>query len=162
MKIPRKNNQNNQSLYQESQDYQPEKNSLKAIKQKNWKSWWRTVYGRLMNESIARSRTRGSLRWREETMMIDCSSTPDLSLYKSLYYPQHPWVRILHQMNAKNVLQRNWIKSIWRGISKLWGIPERYSCMQIRRRQLSGEPPVHNRSMVKISYNKILYQDDYS
>jgi hypothetical protein len=37
-----------------------------------------------MNESIARSRTRGSLRWREKTMMIDCSSTPDLSLYKSL------------------------------------------------------------------------------
>jgi hypothetical protein len=25
--------------------------------------------------------------------------------------------------------------------------------MQIRRRQLSGEPPVHNRSVVKISYN---------
>ena len=35
-------------------------------------------------------------------MMIDCSSTPDLSLYKSLY----PLVRILHQMNAKNVLQK--------------------------------------------------------
>jgi hypothetical protein len=34
-------------------------------------------------------------------MMIDCSSTPNLSLYKSLYYPQ-----ILHQMNAKNVLQK--------------------------------------------------------
>jgi hypothetical protein len=59
-----------------------------------------------MNESIVRSRTRGSLRWTEETMMIDCSSTPDLSLYKSLYYPQHPSVRILHQMNAKNVLQK--------------------------------------------------------
>jgi hypothetical protein len=28
-------NQNNQSLYQESQDYQPDMNSLKAIKQKN-------------------------------------------------------------------------------------------------------------------------------
>jgi hypothetical protein len=25
--------------------------------------------------------------------------------------------------------------------------------MQIRRRQLSGEPPAHNRSVVKISYN---------
>jgi hypothetical protein len=36
-------------------------------------------------------------------MMIDCSSTPDLSLYKSLYYLQHPCVRILHQMNANNV-----------------------------------------------------------
>jgi hypothetical protein len=35
MKIPRKKNQNNQSLYQESQDYQPDMNSLKAIKQKN-------------------------------------------------------------------------------------------------------------------------------
>jgi hypothetical protein len=31
----RKKNQNNQSLYQESQDYQPDMNSLKAIKQKN-------------------------------------------------------------------------------------------------------------------------------
>jgi hypothetical protein len=31
----RKRNQNNQSLYQESQDYQPDMNSLKAIKQKN-------------------------------------------------------------------------------------------------------------------------------
>jgi hypothetical protein len=37
IKIPRKKkkNQNNQSLYQESQDYQPDMNSLKAIKQKN-------------------------------------------------------------------------------------------------------------------------------
>ena len=34
-KIPRKKNQNNQSLYQESQDYQPDMNSLKEIKQKN-------------------------------------------------------------------------------------------------------------------------------
>jgi hypothetical protein len=36
-KIPRKKekNQNNQSLHQESQDYQPDMNSLKAIKQKN-------------------------------------------------------------------------------------------------------------------------------
>jgi hypothetical protein len=31
----RKKNQNNQSFYQESQDYQPDMNSLKAIKQKN-------------------------------------------------------------------------------------------------------------------------------
>ena len=30
MKIPRKKNQNNQSLYQESQDYQPNMNSLKG------------------------------------------------------------------------------------------------------------------------------------
>ena len=37
VKIPRKKkkNQNNESLYQESQDYQPDMNSLKAIKQKN-------------------------------------------------------------------------------------------------------------------------------
>ena len=44
-------------------------------------------------------------------MMITCSSTPDISLHESLYHPQHPWVRILHQMNVKNVLQRNWMKS---------------------------------------------------
>jgi hypothetical protein len=28
------------------------------------------MYGRLMNEIIARSRTRGSPRWREKTMVI--------------------------------------------------------------------------------------------
>ena len=154
IRIPRKKEElNNQSFYQESQDYQPDMNSLKAIKKKNWKLWWRTVYGRLMNESIARSKNRGSLRWREKTMMITCSSTLDISLHESFYHPQHPWVGVLHQMNAKNVLQRDWIKSVWREISRLWGIPERDSCMQIRRRQLGGEPPVHSRSMVKISYN---------
>ena len=104
-----------------------------------------------MNESIKRFRTRGSLRWREKTMMIDCSSTPDLSLYKSLYHPQHPWVGILRMQRMFS--KRNWVKSACRAISRLWGIPKRYSCMQIRRRQLGGEPPVHNRSMVKISYN---------
>jgi hypothetical protein len=38
-KIPRKKkkNKNNQSLHQESQDYQPDMNSLKEIKQKNRK-----------------------------------------------------------------------------------------------------------------------------
>jgi hypothetical protein len=40
-----------------------------------------------MNESIARSRTRGSPRWREKTMMITCSSKPDISLHESLYHP---------------------------------------------------------------------------
>ena len=90
-------------------------------------------------------------------MMITCSSTLDISLHESFYHPQHPWVGVLHQINAKNVLQRNWIKSVWRAISRLWGIPERDSCMQIRRRQLGGEPPVHSRSVVKISY-----KDDYS
>jgi hypothetical protein len=38
-----------------------------------------------MNESIARSRTRGSPRWREKTMMIVCSSKPDIPLHESLY-----------------------------------------------------------------------------
>jgi len=89
-----------------------------------------------MNESIARSRTRGSPRWREKTMMITCSNTPDISLHESLYHPQHPWVGVLHQMNAKNVFQRNWIKSVWRAISRLWGIPERDPCMQIEEDNL--------------------------
>ena len=106
-----------------------------------------------MNKRIARSRTRGSPRWREKTMMITCSSTLDITLHESLYHPQHPWVGILHQTNEKNVLQRNWMKSVWRAISRLWGTPERDSCMQIRRRQLGGESPVHSRSVVKISYN---------
>jgi hypothetical protein len=39
-------------------------------------------------------------------MMIDCSSTPDLSLHKSLYHLQHPCIKILHQINEKNVLQK--------------------------------------------------------
>jgi hypothetical protein len=60
-----------------------------------------------MNESIVRSRTRGSPRWREKTMMITCSSKLDISLHESLYHPQYPWVGVLHQMNAKTVLQRN-------------------------------------------------------
>jgi hypothetical protein len=54
-----------------------------------------------MNESIARSRTRGSPRWREKTMMITHSDKPDIPLHESLY---HLWVGVLHQMNAKNVL----------------------------------------------------------
>jgi hypothetical protein len=60
-----------------------------------------------MNESIARSRTRGSPRWREKTMMITRSSKPDIPLHESLYHPQYPWVGVLHQMNAKTVLQSN-------------------------------------------------------
>jgi hypothetical protein len=60
-----------------------------------------------MNESIARSKTRGSPRWREKTMMITCSSKLDIPIHESLYHPQYPWVGVLHQMNAKNVLQSN-------------------------------------------------------
>jgi hypothetical protein len=40
-----------------------------------------------MNESIARSRTRGSPRWREKTMMIARSGKLDLPLHESLYHP---------------------------------------------------------------------------
>ena len=60
-----------------------------------------------MNESIARPRTRVSPRWREKTMMIVCSSEPDILLHESLYHPQYPWVGVLHQIKAKTVLQRN-------------------------------------------------------
>jgi hypothetical protein len=59
-----------------------------------------------MNASIARSRTRSSPRWREKTMMITCSSKPHIPLHESLYHPQYPWVGVLHQMNAKTVLQK--------------------------------------------------------
>ena len=111
-------------------------NSLKAIKQRNWKLWWRTVYGRLMNESIVRYRTRGSPRWREKTMMITRSIKLDIPLHESLYHLQYPWVWVLHQMNAKNVLQSNWTKSIWRATSRLWGIPERDPCMQMEKDNL--------------------------
>jgi hypothetical protein len=39
-------------------------------------------------------------------MTITCSSKPDIPLRESLYHLQYPWVEILHQMNAKNVLQK--------------------------------------------------------
>jgi hypothetical protein len=51
-----------------------------------------------MNESIARSRTRGSPRWREKTM-IARSGKPDIPLHESLY---HPWVGVLHQDECKD------------------------------------------------------------
>jgi hypothetical protein len=51
-----------------------------------------------MNESIARSRTRGSPRWREKTM-IALSGKPDIPLHESLY---HPWVGVLHQDECKD------------------------------------------------------------
>jgi hypothetical protein len=37
-----------------------------------------------MNESIARSRTRGSPRWREKTMMITHFGKPNISLHESI------------------------------------------------------------------------------
>jgi hypothetical protein len=37
-----------------------------------------------MNESIARSRTRGSPRWREKTMMITRFGKPNISLHESI------------------------------------------------------------------------------
>jgi hypothetical protein len=57
-----------------------------------------------MNESIARSRTRGSSRWREKTTIITHSIKLDIPLNDSLYHPQYPWVGVLHHMNANTVL----------------------------------------------------------
>jgi hypothetical protein len=31
----------------------------------------------------------------------------DIPLHESLYHPQYPWVGVLHQINAKTVLQSN-------------------------------------------------------
>jgi hypothetical protein len=45
-----------------------------------------------MNVSFVRSITRVSPRWREKTMMIACSSKPDIPLHEPLYRPQYPWV----------------------------------------------------------------------
>ena len=98
----REKNQNNQSLYWESQDYQLDLNPLEAIKQKKWTLWWRTMYGKLMNESIARSRTKGSPRWRERTMMIACSRhTSTWAIISSAI--SMGWS--LHQINVRNVLR---------------------------------------------------------
>jgi hypothetical protein len=56
------------------------------------------MYERLMNESIARSRTIGSPRWREKTMIAH-SGKPYIPLHESLY---HPWVGVLHQDECKD------------------------------------------------------------
>jgi hypothetical protein len=69
-------------------------NSLKEIKQWNRKLSYRKMYERLMNVSIGISKTRGSPRWREKTMMIACSSKLDIPLHEPLYRPQYPWVGI--------------------------------------------------------------------
>jgi len=39
-------------------------------------------------------------------------------------------------MNEKNVLQRNWTKSIRRENSRVWGIPERDPCMKMEENNL--------------------------
>jgi hypothetical protein len=39
-----------------------------------------------MNEIIARSRTKGSPKWREKTMMITCSSKPDHYTFEIKHY----------------------------------------------------------------------------
>jgi hypothetical protein len=52
-----------------------------------------------VNKSIAKSRTRGSHRWREKTMMIARSDKPNIPLHESLY---HPWVGVLHQDEYKD------------------------------------------------------------
>ena len=83
-------------------------------------------------------------------------------LHESLYHPQHPWVGVLHQMNTKNVLQRNWIKSVWRAISRLWGIPERDPWMQIEEDNLVENLQCTTEAWWIFSITKILYQDDYS
>jgi hypothetical protein len=47
-----------------------------------------------MNVSIARSINIGSPIWREKTMMIACSSKPNIPLHEPVYRPQYPWVGI--------------------------------------------------------------------
>ena len=72
-----------------------------------------------------------------------------------LYMIQYPWVGVLHQINAKkNVLQSNWAKSIWRAISRLWGIPERDPCMQMEEDNLVENLQCTSKSVVKIFYNR--------
>ena len=115
-----------------------------------------------MNKIIARSRTRGSPKWREKIMMITCSSTPDISLHESLYHLQHSLVGVLHQMNEKNVLQRNRINNVWRETSRLWGIPERDPCMQMEKDNLVENLQCTAEAWWRFSITEILYQDDYS
>jgi hypothetical protein len=40
-------------------------------------------------------------------LMITCSNKSDIPLHESLSHLQYPWVGVLHQMNAKTVLQSN-------------------------------------------------------
>jgi hypothetical protein len=61
-----------------------------------------------MNESIARSRTRGSPRWREKTMIARFGNS-DIPLHESLY---HPWVGVLHQDECKDCSPEQFNKNI--------------------------------------------------
>ena len=120
------------------------------------------MYGRLMNVIIVRSKTRGSPRWKEKTMMLVCSSKLDIPLHNPLYHLQYPWFgfyirwmqilfsRIIEQIAyeeqpqgfeiyQKENLVCRWEKTTW------W----RTSNAQ----QKSGE---------NISITKILHQNGYS
>jgi hypothetical protein len=90
-----------------------------------------------MNASIARSRTRGSPRWREKTIMITSSSKPDIPLHELVYRLQYPWVGVYMQSNLK-ALRHTRKRPLYAD----------------GRRQLGGEPPMYSRSVVKIFYNK--------
>jgi hypothetical protein len=76
-------------------------------------------------------------KWREKTMMITCSSKPDIPLHEPVYRLQYPWVGAYMQSNLK-ALRHTRKRPLYAD----------------GRRQLGGEPPMHSRSVVKIFYNR--------
>jgi hypothetical protein len=103
-----------------------------------------------MNESIARSRTRGSPRWREKTMMIAHSGKPDIPLHESLY---HLWVGVLHQDECKDCSPEKLNKERMKRNLKTSRHTRKRS-LYTDGRKLDGEPPMHSRSVVKNLYNR--------
>ena len=63
-------------------------------------------------------------------------------VHQTYLYISHYIIRNIHESEfyirwmQRMFSRRNWVKSACRGISRLWGIPERDSCMQIEEDNL--------------------------
>jgi hypothetical protein len=102
-----------------------------------------------MNEIFARSRTRGSPRWREKTMMITHFGKPNISLHESISMSQSSTSDKCKECSPEQ-LNKEYMKSNLKTLRHTRKRP----LYADRRRQLGGEPPMHDRSVVKIFYNR--------
>ena len=85
--------------------------------------------------------------------MITCSSKPDIPLHEFSY----PWVGALHQDECKDCSPEQLKKErMKRNLKAL-----RYTRKRTlyARRQLGGEPPMHNKSVVKTLYNRYIVSE---
>jgi hypothetical protein len=72
-----------------------------------------------MNVTIAISKTRGSSRWREKSMMVTCISKLDIPLLEPIYCSQYPWI------------------GTYKATSRILGISERDPYMNMEEDNLS-------------------------